>query len=175
MVAFLCIALSIGLFGSSSDLPRPDIDKDIPLEKALEDYNLKNSDNNPLTTDEVVAAIRNIKTNHADMNDEIYKLYRRVAEEKVLSPGMYFSRIPVLIADGYHYEVDWKDLSLTSLPVGTKDPKIGFGYNFRIRARWISSRPLTAKEVEENKPSKKVLELLEKVEKEKTSNPKREN
>jgi hypothetical protein len=125
---------------------RADIEKDIPLVEAIRRVNEQYPDVQPLTEQEVVAAVQAIKLQHPDIKEAIYKIYQRVAKEKVLPRGMYFSRIPGWHTQYGHFEVDWKDLTLTSLPVGTKDEKIGSGYNYRIRARFISSRPLTESE-----------------------------
>ncbi len=50
------------------------------------------------------------------------------------------------MTDTEHFDVDWKDLTLTALPPGSRDPEIGYGFNYRVRARFISSRPLTEQE-----------------------------
>jgi hypothetical protein len=87
-------------------------------------------------------------------------VYLRVVRERVLPKGMYFSRIPVMVTGTLHFEVDWRDLTLTALPAGTKDAKIGLGYNYRLRARFISSRPLTDEERKENEDRMKQIEKI---------------
>jgi len=126
-----------------------DITTEIPLEKAVAAFNAKYPDANPLTSDEIIAAIRNWNRTEMPVSDEVLAVYQRVVKERILPRGMYLSRIGIYEDFDYRYEVDWKDLTLTSLPPGTKDPVIGFGYNYRIRARFISSRPLTDKEKKE--------------------------
>jgi len=140
-----------------------DITKEMPLGEAIDTYNQRYPDANPLTAAEVIAAIRNWDKKRHPVNDATYALYLRVAEERILPCGMYFSRITRLMDFKYAYEVDWKDLTLTSIPEGQKDPEIGFGYNYRIRARYISSRPLTVEEKELfEQRNKRYLEILEK-------------
>jgi hypothetical protein len=114
---------------------RADIEKDIPLAEALRQANQQFSDTQPLTEDEVVAAVRNIKQVHPDIPEDFYKTYQRVVNEHVLPRGMYFSHIPGWDTDRGHFKVDWKDLTLITLPVGSKGPC----FNYRIRARFIAS------------------------------------
>ncbi len=128
-----------------------DINTEIPLEKAIAAFNAKYPDANPLTSDEVIAAIRSWDRTEMPVSDGVLAIYQRVVKERILPKGMYLSRIGIFQDFNYRYEVDWKDLTLTSLPPGTKDPVIGFGYNYRIRARFISSRPLTEEEKKEAK------------------------
>ncbi len=124
------------------DQMRPDIDKDIPLAEAVKRFNAQFPDPQPLTEAEVIASVQQIKTAHPDVEDAVYQMYQRVAKERVVPRGMFFSHMSSLTSDGVQYDVDWKDLTLTALPHGTKDDKIGFGFNYRIRARFISSKPL---------------------------------
>ena len=120
---------------------RPDWDKPIPLVWALKDFNTKYPDGNPLTEEEVIAAVRAIKTAHPNMDEDLFRLYQKVAEDRVLPPGFYFSRSTYWKIDGWEYEVDWKDLIMEILPEhGLKKNFAGFGY--RIRARFISSKPV---------------------------------
>lgn len=126
-----------------------DITTEIPLEKAVAAFNAKYPDANPLTPDEVIAAIRHWDRAELPVSNAVLTVYQKVVKERILPKGMYFSKIEVYRDLNYRYDVDWKDLMLTSLPWGTKDPAIGFGYNYRIRARFISSRPLTDKEKKE--------------------------
>ena len=114
---------------------RADIEKDIPLAEALRQANQQFSDTQPLTEEEVVAAVRNIKQVHPDIPEDFYKTYQRVVNEHVLPRGMYFSHIPGWDTDRGHFKVDWKDLTLITLPVGSKGPC----FNYRIRARFIAS------------------------------------
>jgi len=118
---------------------RADIDKDIPLAQAIEQANARYRDVQPLTEEEVVAAVRAIKLKSPNIPDPIYKIYQRVVEERVLPKGMYFSHIPGWINEYGNYIVDWKDLTLHGDYAGTTDMKPGTLFNYRIRARFISS------------------------------------
>ena len=97
----------------------------------------------------MVAAVRAIKLQDSRISDTIYKVYQRVVKERVLPRGMYFSHIPGWQTKYGHFEVDWKDLTLNSDHAGINELRPGTGYNYRIRARFISSRPLTEKEAKE--------------------------
>jgi hypothetical protein len=133
--------------GRAADFPpgvRRDLDKDVPLRKAIREYNTKCPDKNPLTEAEVIAAVRDLRAHHPKVTEAIFQLYQRVANEKILPRGMYFSRITGYVSADYKYEVDWKDLTADPLATQTQ-----LGFNYRIRARYLSSRPLTAKEKED--------------------------
>jgi len=101
-----------------------------------------------LTEEEVIAGVRAIKFNDPKITEAIYEIYQRVAKERVLPKGMYFSQIQSWgpSEEGYMFTVDWKDLTFTSLPFGTKDEKIGYGYSYRLSARFLSSHQLTKEE-----------------------------
>ncbi len=115
---------------------REDIDKDIPLAEALRRANQQFPDAQPLTEEEVIAAVRNIKQKHPDIPEDFYRTYQRVVNEHILPRGMYFSQIRGWQTELGHFDVDWKDLTLITLPVGSKGPC----FNYRIRARFISSQ-----------------------------------
>jgi len=123
-----------------------DITKEISLSRAIEDFNKKCPDKNPLTQQEVIAAIRNWNRKEDPVSDTVYAIYNRVVEQQVLPKGMYFSNITKYIGLDYTYEVGWKDLVFRSPPEDQSDPDIGLGYTYRIRARYISSRPITNEE-----------------------------
>jgi len=122
------------LVGTQDAQTRADIDKDIPLVEGIRRANEQFPDVEPLTEPEVVAAVRHIKTAHPDILEEIYETYQRVVRENVLPRGMYFSHKETMQTEYDRFEVDWKDLTL--LPAGTH-----LGFNYRIRARFISSQP----------------------------------
>lgn len=148
-ILFLFVTAIIPAYASPpiSEL-RPNIDKDVPLAYALERYNRLCPDNNPLTEAEVIAAIRNIKIDDPDISPAVLARYQRVVDEKILPAGMHFHMMNAWIVKDTHFDVVWHDLELMPLPLGSgKDPEIGYGYNFRIRARYISSRPLTEEEI----------------------------
>ena len=70
-----------------------DITKEIRLAEAVAAFNQEYPDPNPLTEDEVIAAIRNWKKDLHPVPDAIHALYLQVAEKRVLPRGMYFKRI----------------------------------------------------------------------------------
>ena len=142
----LTIALPAFLFAEDSEI-RSDIEVEVPLAEAVKAFNQKYPDKNPLTEEEVIAAVRTIKIEHPEIPDPVYKVYRQIIEKRVLPRGMYFSKNTGLRSGGYHFDVDWKDLTLTSLPQGHIDPLLGVhAFVYRIRARFISSRELTPDE-----------------------------
>jgi serine/threonine protein kinase/formylglycine-generating enzyme required for sulfatase activity len=120
---------------------REDIDKDIPLAEALHRANERFPDPQPLTEEEVIAAVRNIKQKHPDIPDAVYQAYQRVVSEHMLPKGMYFSQIPGWVTEHGTFEVDWKDLTLDCDRAGVGAEKPGTVFNYRIRARFVSSEP----------------------------------
>ena len=94
--------------------------KDIPLAEAILRANQQFPDVQPLTEEEVIAAMRAIKLEYPDISDSVYQIYQRVVNERVLPKGMYFSHIPAWHTKYGHFEVDWKDLTLDSLRAGVK-------------------------------------------------------
>src|SRR5262249_34165998 len=107
-----------------------------------EEFNKKYPDNNPLTEAEVIAAVRQIRRRHPTIPDEIFELYQKVVGERVLPPGFYLSRMTRLVDGDWDYEVDWKDLTFEALPQHKFPPELKLnGFNYRIRARFISSKP----------------------------------
>ena len=145
IVIALVLTLPASMLAQSKDI-RADIDKDIPLAEAVRQANEQFPSAQPLTEQEVIAAVRAIKLEHPDISEPIYQIYQRVVKENLLPRGVYFSHISEWHTPYGHFQVDWKDLTLTSLPVGSKDDKIGYGYNYRIRATFVSSQPLTETE-----------------------------
>jgi len=130
------------------------LDKDIPLSEGIQLANKEFPDRQPLTEDEVIAAVRAIKLTHPDMKQDVYDTYMRVVKERVLPKGMYFSRITSWNTQYGRFQVDWKDLclegrvateqerkeSLSKMPSGMKaegDVRVG-GFGYRIRARFVS-------------------------------------
>ena len=105
-----------------------------------------------------------IRQEHPDISEAVHKIYMRIIKEEVLPSGMYFSRLPVLETGTEHFDVDWKDLTLTAQLPGTKDPEIGCGYNYRVRARSVSSRPLAAQEKARQKNLTEKVELVAPIE-----------
>jgi hypothetical protein len=54
---------------------------------------------------------------------------------------MYFSQVPGWVTEHGTFEVDWKDLTLDYDRAGIGGEKPGAIFNYRIRARFISSGP----------------------------------
>lgn len=153
------LAMAVSLAAAPDDTQiRADISEDIPLTEAIQRANTQFPDLQPLTAAEVIAAVKMIKREHPGMSEAIHRIYLRIVEEGVLPRGVYFSRIPVLETETDHFDVDWKDLTLTALPPGTKDPVIGYGFNYRVRARFIASRPLTEQEKADRMKRKGMVE-----------------
>jgi hypothetical protein len=148
-LVYVLILLAVSIPKQAQAQMRPDIDQDIPLAKAIKQANRDFPDLQPLTEDEVIAAVRAIKIHDSRISDAVYKVYQRVVKERVLPRGMYFSHIPRWQTKYGHFEVDWKDLTFDPEHAGIKELRPGTGYNYRIRARFISSRPLTEKEAKE--------------------------
>jgi len=146
-ITLLFIPLTVNADSYAIPAMREDIEHDIPLADAIKEANERYPSRQPLTEDEVIAAVRAMKLKDPDISEAIYKIYQRVANERILPRGMFFSHIGMWTTEYGHFVVDWKDLSLMPLPPGTKDPDIGYGYNYRIRARFISWEPVEVVEV----------------------------
>ncbi len=137
---FIPLAMNADAYGIPD--VRDDIEHDIPLADAIKQANKRFPSRQPLTEDEVIAAVRAMKLEDPNISEAIYKIYQRVADERILPRGMYFSYISRWTTDYGDFVVDWKDLTLMSLPLGTKDADIGYGYKYRIRARFVSWEPV---------------------------------
>jgi hypothetical protein len=88
-IVYVLSLLAVALPRLAQAQMRPDIDQDIPLAQAIEQANRDFPDVQPLTEDEVVAAVRAMKLQDAGISDAIYKVYQRVVKERVLPKGMY--------------------------------------------------------------------------------------
>ncbi len=139
---------------------RPDIDKDIPLAEAVRRVNEQFPDAQPLTEDEVVAAVRAIKLTQPDIKEDTYEQYMRVVKERVLPKEMYFSRTTAWNTQYGLFQVDWKDLTIRghvataaekaevmsklskNVTFAAKELRVG-GFTYRIRARFVSSTEQT--------------------------------
>ena len=136
--------LALGTFAQAQG--RKDIDQDIPLARAISRANLEFRNEEPLTEEEVIAAIRDIKARHPDMEEAVRRVFERVAKERMLPKGMSFSHISGWETDTDYHHVDWQDLQLDYKAAGIKDAKKGAGFTFRIRNVILSSRPLSEEE-----------------------------
>lgn len=90
-------------------------------------------DEPPLTSDEVVAAVRGWIPERPAVAPEVLKQYRKIAGSGKLPPGSSISFTRGWIYGGYRFEVWWIDLNIMT---GEKT-----GYTFRIRDRTIRSEP----------------------------------
>jgi hypothetical protein len=120
-------------------LVRADIGKDIPLKRAIDEFNTKFPDVQPLTEAEVIAAVRSIKESYPDLPDSVFRVFQRVTDEHLLPKGMYFTHTAKFRAESREFEVDWKDLALDlglAGVGGSRSP--GTVFNIRIRTRFIS-------------------------------------
>jgi len=94
----------------------------------------------PLTEDELVAAIRGwIPDEHPGCGPFLAS-FKKVAATGVLPVGIYLNFVPGWKGyNGYDYCVWWIDLFVPGTP--EQQAQHHWGYNFRLRAQMISSRP----------------------------------
>lgn len=146
------LLLTLSSFGAGQMWP---LDKDILLGDGIRRANELFPDIQPLTEEEVVAAVRAIKLAHPGIKEDVYETYMRVVKERVLPKGMYFRRITVWETEYGRFQVDWKDLCLEgraakaeerkeALSKSSADMKVSDetrvgGFAYRIRARFVSS------------------------------------
>jgi hypothetical protein len=159
LITFITLLL-LTLPTYAADEMKP-LDKDIPLSEGVRQANELFPDRQPLTEDEVIAAVKAIKLTHPDMKEDVYDTYMRVVNERVLPKGMYFRRIALWNTEYGRFQVDWEDLCLqgrvatererseilSRMPFGMKsqgEVRVG-GFAYRIRARFVS--------VDESSPS----------------------
>src|SRR5690349_4996978 len=88
----LITLLLLALPGFAAEQMKP-LGKDIPLSEGIRQANELFPDAQPLTEEEVIAAVKAIKLKHPDIKPDVYDTYMRVVKERVLPKGMYFSRI----------------------------------------------------------------------------------
>jgi hypothetical protein len=91
-IALIILALLfVDLTGSNrAAQARTDPERDTPLFEAVERLNQQHTNVPPLTEEEVIAAVRTIKDKHPDIEEAVYRVFQRVAAERVLLKGMYF-------------------------------------------------------------------------------------
>lgn len=130
------------------------LDKDIPLAEGIQLANKSFPDIQPLTEEEVVAAVKAIKLMHPDIKQDVYETYMRIVKERVLPKGMYFAHTTAWNTGNGQIKVDWLDLCLQGHVAtaeeakGIPSPLPGFhgsgeirvgGFCYRIRSRFVSS------------------------------------
>lgn len=110
---------------------------EVSLDDAVNAFNLAASRNpigkfqEPLTVDEVIAAIRAWNERRNPVDEETLKKYREIASTRRLPKNGKIDFTTAMGRDGFHFDVWWVDLT-----VMTGERK---GYTFRIRDRRISS------------------------------------
>jgi hypothetical protein len=165
MKALLLLAATMALVRpawTQDEFPRSDIQSDIPLAEAIRRVNRAHPAPQPLTEDEVVAAVGAIKLTKPQISEEVYRIYQRVIDERIIPAGVSFSHVSEWRTQFGQFKVDWLNLNLMPLgPLGRKDEKMGHGFNYRIRARFISSRPLTQEEQRQMQEETKQLRKLQ--------------
>jgi hypothetical protein len=88
----------------------------------------------PLTTDEVVAAIRGWVRERVPASGDVYATYQKIAKTQKLPPGAELSYTTGWQGpQGYDFQVWWIDLSIKTGPRS--------GYTFRIRDTKLRSHP----------------------------------
>jgi len=127
--------------------------KDIPLTEGIRLANKQLPDIQPLTEQEVIAAVKAIKLMHPDINEDAYETYMRVVSERVLPKGMFFRRISSWNTSEGLLQVDWLDLCLEGRVATAKEradmlsrrPNVKVsgeirldGFEYRLRARFVS-------------------------------------
>jgi hypothetical protein len=111
---------------------------EIKLSDAVADFNRKASSERigktqpALTEDEVVAAIRCWDRKRYSVSDEVYSLYLRIADTRMMPKNAMLSYTSGLESDGYHFEVWWIYLDVT-LASDT-------GFSYRLRSQIIRCR-----------------------------------
>src|SRR5262245_13751413 len=84
-ILLACLLIGVAALGKAADQPRP-------LEVAVSEFNLRQLEHSrgklqpPLTTDEVVAAIRGWIRERAPVSDEIYETFQEIAKIGELPP-----------------------------------------------------------------------------------------
>jgi hypothetical protein len=152
LTALLALAFS-GL--AQQDMPP--FDKDIGLSEGVRLANKHFPNLQPLTDQEVIAAVKAIKLTHPDIKEEVYDQYIRVVRDHVLPKGMSFRRTSSWSTSQGRFEVDWLDLCLEGrlanaeertkiLSKVPSDFKITGeihvdGFSYRLRAKFVSPIP----------------------------------
>jgi hypothetical protein len=146
------LLLIFGVLGLSArgdglaDVPYYASTTDVSIAEAVKQFNVRaqadavGKTQPPLTSDEVIAAIRGWIPEEHPKCEYYLPQFRKIAETGIIPVGSYLDFIPGWIGyQGYDYEVWWVDLFVP----GTAEQKAAHhaGYRFRLRAQMISSRP----------------------------------
>jgi hypothetical protein len=118
----------------------------IPLQSAVDEFNARaqrdpiGKSQPPLTSAEVVAALRALGQDHRAIQPAQYKALQSIANTRVLPKGAYLRFVPGLIAvDGYDIDVWWIDLQLDldTYPTDLADEPM---HSYRLRTVCVNSR-----------------------------------
>ena len=110
------------------------------LDRAVDEFNKRAGKNPigkfepPLTSDEVVAAIRGWDRASVPIDDEKFALFEQIAATGQLPPGAKLSSNTNWVTRGFNYQVWWIDLDVMT--------DVNQGYTFRIRSRILSSQKI---------------------------------
>ena len=147
---FTLLALTLS---ASAGMETQPYDKDVPLADAIRHANELFPDSQPLTEQELIAAVYDIKSSHPDIKGDTYNTYMRIVTEKVFPKGMFFKQITNLNNENGRFQVDWMDLCLqgrvataeekqemlSKMPANIKvsgEMRVG-GFEYRLRSRFI--------------------------------------
>ena len=120
----------------------------------------------PLTSNEVIAAIRGWIPEEHPVTPEVLKRFQEIAETGKLPPGSSLRFMQSWSGyNGFNFEVWWVDIQLSPVDRSKKDPVIGFGYSFRIRDQKIRSWPMTEDEKRRMEEDRKRFEEEQKKKK----------
>ena len=117
-----------------------------PLQSAVGEFNTRAQRDSigklqpPLTSAEVVAALRALGQGHSTIPSAQYKVLHSIADTSVLPKGAYLRFTPGLIAvDGYDIDVWWIDLQLDldKYPTDLADQPM---HTYRLRTMYVNSR-----------------------------------
>jgi hypothetical protein len=147
---FLLLVFSVVGFSARgdalSDVPYYAPKMDVSIDEAVQQFNARAEANAvgktqpPLTSAEVIAAIRGWIPEEHPHCEVFLPQFRKIAESGIIPAGCYLDFIPGWVGyHGYDYKVWWIDLFVP----GTDKQKAThhWGYNFRLRAQMISSQP----------------------------------
>ena len=117
-----------------------------PLQAAVDEFNARaqrdpvGHSQTPLTSAEVVAALRALRRTRGAIDRTQYTMLQSIANTQILPRGAYLRFIPGLIAvEGYDIDVWWVDLQLDldKYPTDLADQPM---HIHRIRTVFVSSR-----------------------------------
>jgi hypothetical protein len=151
MKAFPLLSLLLGFLSQNAIAAQHALlfHSEIPISQAVSEFNaIASKDdigkNEPiLSPDEVISSIRGIVDDQiSPMNSEYKKTFQHISDSGVLPAN---SRLGFTTQwsnyQGYDFKVWWIDLFIKPEDPSKLPKELRLGYNFRIRARFISSTP----------------------------------